>query len=57
MRVDNLWLLVPTVDNPEERVFYLTQTEIPARATPLVSAIARAQTRSLPATRRRWSAS
>jgi len=44
MRLDNLRLLVPTVDTPEERVFYLTQVEILARATPIVRAIAAAQT-------------
>jgi cytochrome b involved in lipid metabolism len=43
MSVGNLRLLVPTVDNQEERVFYLTQTEILARCTPVVSAVARAQ--------------
>jgi len=36
-------LLVPTVDNPEERIFYLTQVEIMARCTPLVGAVVRAQ--------------
>ncbi len=40
---DNLKLLVPTVNNQEERVFYLTQTEILARASPIIGAIVRAQ--------------
>ncbi|AKF09356.1 cytochrome b5 domain-containing protein [Sandaracinus amylolyticus] len=43
MRVDNLRLLVPTVDTKEERVFYLTQTEILAHTAPIVSAVVRAQ--------------
>ncbi|MEW5958086.1 MAG: FHA domain-containing protein, partial [Chloroflexota bacterium] len=43
MRVDNLRLLVPTVDNKEERIFYLTQIEILAHCSPLVSAMVRAQ--------------
>ncbi len=42
MRVRNLRLLVPTVDNEEERIFYLTQTEILARTAPVVAATARA---------------
>jgi len=42
-QVENMRLLTPTVDTPEERVFYLTQTEILARATPIVSAVVRAQ--------------
>jgi sulfite reductase alpha subunit-like flavoprotein len=41
--VENLALLVPTVDNVEERVFYLTQVEILARATPILAAVVRAQ--------------
>ena len=41
--VDNLRLLVPTVDNEEERVFYLTQVEILARCAPIVAAVAAAQ--------------
>jgi sulfite reductase alpha subunit-like flavoprotein len=41
--VENLALLVPTVDNAEERVFYLTQVEILSRATPIVGAVVRAQ--------------
>jgi len=43
MRVDNLRLLVPTVDNKEERIFYLTQVEILAQCSPLISAMIRAQ--------------
>lgn len=41
--LENLDLLVPTVDNQEERVFYLTQVEIAARAAPLVEGVVRAQ--------------
>lgn len=36
-------LLVPSVDNPEERIFYLAQLDILLRAAPIVSAVARAQ--------------
>jgi sulfite reductase (NADPH) flavoprotein alpha-component len=43
MRVENMRLLVPTVDNKEERIFYLTQVEILAQCTPLISALVRAQ--------------
>jgi sulfite reductase alpha subunit-like flavoprotein len=43
MRVDNLRLLVPTVDNKEERIFYLTQVETLAQCTPVISALVRAQ--------------
>jgi sulfite reductase alpha subunit-like flavoprotein len=43
MRCANMRLLVPTVDNQEERVFYLTQTEILAQAGPIVGAVVRAQ--------------
>ena len=43
MRVENLRLLVPTVDNKEERIFYLTQVEILAQCTPIISALVRAQ--------------
>ncbi len=42
LRVENLRLLLPTVDNREERVFYLTQVEILARSTPIVQAFVRA---------------
>jgi cytochrome b involved in lipid metabolism len=42
MRVANLRLLVPTVDNEEEHVFYLTQAEILARTAPVVAATVRA---------------
>ncbi|MFP5346384.1 MAG: cytochrome b5 domain-containing protein [Actinomycetes bacterium] len=44
LELDNLRLLVPTVDNREEHVFYLTQLEILARSAPLLPAIADAQT-------------
>ena len=43
MTAPNLRLLVPTVDTAAERVFYLTQTEILARCTPIVVAVVRAQ--------------
>ncbi|HYU16683.1 MAG TPA: hypothetical protein VEL05_11445, partial [Candidatus Acidoferrum sp.] len=43
MRCSNMRLLVPTVDNQEERVFYLTQTEILAQASPIIGAVVRAQ--------------
>ncbi len=42
LRVADLRLLVPTVDNAEERVFYLTQLEILARTGPVVGAVAEA---------------
>ena len=42
-RVDNMDLLVPSVDNREERRFYLAQVEILARSIPVVSAVVRAQ--------------
>jgi predicted heme/steroid binding protein len=51
LRVANLDLLVPTVDNKEERVFYLTQLEILARCAPIVANVARAQDA---ARTRRW---
>jgi sulfite reductase alpha subunit-like flavoprotein/cytochrome b involved in lipid metabolism len=41
--IDNMELLVPSVDNLEERRFYLAQVEILARGTPLVSSVVRAQ--------------
>jgi sulfite reductase (NADPH) flavoprotein alpha-component len=43
MRCSNLRLMVPTVDNQEERVFYLTQVEILAQTAPLIGAAVRAQ--------------
>ena len=43
MRVENVDLLVPTVGNEEERVFYLTQLEIIAQCTPILGAVLRAQ--------------
>ncbi len=42
--VENMELLVPSVDNVEERRFYLAQVEILARAAPVVSSVVRAQT-------------
>lgn len=42
-RVENMRLLTPTVDNPEENVFYLTQFEILSRCSPIVGAVVRAQ--------------
>ena len=41
--VENMDLLVPTVDGEDERRFYLPQVEILDRAAPLVSAVVRAQ--------------
>jgi cytochrome b involved in lipid metabolism len=43
MRVENLDLLLPTVGTREERVFYLTQLEILARAAPVVRLVTEAQ--------------
>lgn len=43
LHVDNLKLLLPTVDNREEHVFYLTQVEILARASPIVRLVTLAQ--------------
>ncbi len=43
MRVENMNLLVPTVDNKEERIFYLTQVEALAQSSALISAAVRAQ--------------
>jgi hypothetical protein len=43
LRVENMALLIPTVDNREEQIFYLTQVEILARCAPLVETIVRAQ--------------
>ncbi|WP_207424174.1 cytochrome b5 domain-containing protein [Desertivirga brevis] len=42
--VENLSLLVPTVDNNEERIFYLTQTEILYKSHPIVKEVAEVQT-------------
>jgi sulfite reductase alpha subunit-like flavoprotein len=42
-QVENMRLLTPTVDTDEERIFYLTQTEILAQTSALVGAVARAQ--------------
>ena len=43
MRIENLELLVPSVDNQEERTFYLVQVEIAAQTAPVVAAAVRAQ--------------
>ncbi|MBC7659515.1 MAG: gamma-glutamylcyclotransferase [Chitinophagaceae bacterium] len=43
VRLENMDLLIPTVGNREERVFYLIQTEILARSAPILGAIARSQ--------------
>ena len=43
IRVDNLDLLVPTVGNEEERIFYLTQVEMLAQGIPILLAAIRAQ--------------
>ena len=43
MQVENLDLLVPTVGNEEERIFYLTQVEIAAAGAPLLLSVIRAQ--------------
>ncbi len=43
LQISNMRLLVPTVDTDEERIFYLTQTEILARVGPAVGAVVRAQ--------------
>ena len=42
-RVENMRLAFPTVDNQEERVFYLTQFEILSRCSPVIGAVVRAQ--------------
>ena len=41
--LSNLDLLFPTVNNPSEQVFYLTQLEILAHCSPIIPAIVRAQ--------------
>ena len=41
--VENMDLLFPTVGNEEERIFYLTQVEIAAVSSPLVTAVIRAE--------------
>jgi sulfite reductase alpha subunit-like flavoprotein len=43
MRIENLDLLVPSVDNQEERTFYLVQVEILAQSSGAVAACVRAQ--------------
>lgn len=42
--VENLDLLIPTVGNQEERVFYNAQVEVIATCTPAVAALVRAET-------------
>ncbi|WP_432589261.1 cytochrome b5 domain-containing protein [Streptomyces sp. HD1123-B1] len=42
-RVENMDLLVPSVDNREEKRFYLAQVEILARSAPLIASVVRAQ--------------
>jgi sulfite reductase (NADPH) flavoprotein alpha-component len=51
-RVEDLELLVPTVGNAAEQVFYLAQVEILAEGAPIVAGMARAQQA---ARRRDWS--
>src|SRR5258706_11063063 len=41
--VENMLLMVPTVDNIVERIFYLGQVEILSRLTPVIGAAVRAQ--------------
>ena len=41
-RVENMRLMIPTVDNQEERTFYLTQTEILCRCSPIIGSVVRA---------------
>ena len=41
--VENMRLMVPTVDNIVERIFYLGQVEILSRLTPVIGATVRAQ--------------
>jgi sulfite reductase alpha subunit-like flavoprotein len=41
--VENMRLMVPTVDNIVERIFYLGQVEILSRLTPVIAAAVRAQ--------------
>jgi cytochrome b involved in lipid metabolism len=43
LQLEDLRLLVPAVDNQEERVFYLSQLEILARCAPIVPLVADAQ--------------
>lgn len=42
-RVEHMALLIPTVDNREERIFYLTQVEILERCAPVLGAVIAAQ--------------
>ncbi len=43
VRVENMRLLIPTVDNVVERIFYLGQVEILAQCNPIIGAVVRAQ--------------
>lgn len=43
MRVENLDLLIPTVNNQEERVFYLTQVEILSQTSSVLTSVVNAQ--------------
>ncbi len=43
VRVENMRLLIPTVDNVVERIFYLGQVEILAQLNPIIGAVVRAQ--------------
>jgi hypothetical protein len=47
LTVDNLDLLLPAIGNEEERVFYLTQLEILARARSVVQLVATAQSAAI----------
>jgi len=43
VRVENMRLLIPTVDNVVERIFYLGQVEILSQCNPIIGAVVRAQ--------------
>ncbi|MCH7610981.1 MAG: FHA domain-containing protein [Chloroflexi bacterium] len=43
VRVENMRLLIPTVDNVVERIFYLGQVEILSQLNPIIGAVVRAQ--------------
>lgn len=47
IKAEELQLLVPTVDNQEERLFYLVQFEMLARSAALVGSVVRAQESAL----------
>lgn len=42
-RLENLAVLTPTVNNREERIFYMTQVEVLAASAPAVGVVVRAQ--------------